>query len=333
MFILIYLKVEPASKHSKGVCCCFCRQDAATSPALEEKKSGCSDDPAFLPIETSVVGDGEACASSPSSVSDRSDEGRVGRENAASAFGVEEEKGGNDDELEVEEDEDFGDEELVVTQDGGVIPMKFAVGSVGKGEGQTMAAMTKSRPRGSEGSATPEAGGGHGRKRGGRRKQRSGTRRSGAAAAVAVASTSVPGDDQLRKKKIRDERLEAQHGIAIADTVVSGGVTDAGKREADGDDRGKVAAVAPMRPDLMLTLPDDVLHRTMLFLHPEDIFECRAVNSQWSFPQHEAVFEGLCRRTYLAQVDLCLASCFYISCVGMRIYIILHITAQPGLVY
>ena len=96
-----------------------------------------------------------------------------------------------------------------------------------------------------------------------------------------------------------------------------------GRRTADGDDDGKVAAVAPMRRDLMLTLPDDVLHRTMLFLHPEDIFECRAVNSQWSFPQHEAVFEGLCRRTYLAQVDLCpgvavlcIASCFCISCVG-----------------
>ncbi|CAN0440506.1 unnamed protein product, partial [Hapterophycus canaliculatus] len=58
---------------------------------------------------------------------------------------------------------------------------------------------------------------------------------------------------------------------------------------------------APLPPDIMLTLPDDVLHRTMLFLHPEDILECRTVSSRWDFPLHEAVFEGLCRRTYLAQ--------------------------------
>lgn len=206
-----------------------------------------------------------------------------------------------------------------MTQDGGVNPVRFAVEPVGKGAGETVAAMTKSRPRGSEGSTTTEAGAGHGRKRNGRGKQRSGTRRSGATA-PAAASTTVPGDDHLRKKKIRDERSEVQHGIAIASAVVRGGVTDGGKREAGSDDDGKVAAVAPIRRDLMLTLPDDVLHRTMLFLHPEDIFECRAVNSQWTFPQHEAVFEGLCRRTYLAQVDLypdvtvlCLASCFCIS--------------------
>ncbi|CAM9514258.1 unnamed protein product [Scytosiphon promiscuus] len=68
---------------------------------------------------------------------------------------------------------------------------------------------------------------------------------------------------------------------------------------------GKGTTKMPLPPDIVLTLPDDVLHRTMLFLHPEDILECRAVSSRWEFPGDEAVFEGLCRRTYLAQVCVC----------------------------
>ena len=107
-----------------------------------------------------------------------------------------------------------------------------------------------------------------------------------------VASTSGS------KQRVRNARKGGVDGGTA-------GVEERKEEETNGegggeDEEGKEET--PLPPDALLTLSDDVLHKTMLFLHPEDIFECRAVSVRWEFPLHEAVFEGLCRRTYLAQV-------------------------------
>ena len=123
-------------------------------------------------------------------------------------------------------------------------------------------------------------------------------------------SATTESDDQSRKKS-RDKRAEACLGVST-DTMGAGGVADdgqGGKGDNEGEERegleGQEKVASPRRrKDAVLTLFDDALHRIMLFLHPEDISECRAVSSQWTFPQHEAVFEGLCRRTYPGQVHL-----------------------------
>lgn len=163
-----------------------------------------------------------------------------------------------------EEDEDFGNVELVVTKDGGIIPVAAVAAVVGD---YVAVAVLESENSQTEGRGVRNDGVGVGIDEGG-----------GASAGGIVRSAVSKGQEM-------DEGEE-------------------GEGDAEGEEDEEEEEPPP--PDIMLTLADDVLHRIMLFLNPEEIFECRAVSSRWDFPGHEAVFEGLCRRTYLAQV--CAAS-------------------------
>lgn len=212
--------------------------------------------------------------------------------------------------LEVEEEEDFGEVELVVTQDGGVVPVTSAVetkpAAVDLSAGTTAALVTAS--------ATP------GGKRGARCKTRESAEqglvrravKGKATAVAAVAGVMTVGAADARESskasslemdQPRRKVCEGRVGVDDGAVCAREGVKDeVGGQGGGGVGRGEEEAIVSLAPDVVLTLSDDVLHRTMLFLHPEDILECRAVSSRWEFPGHEAVFEGLCRRTYLAQV-------------------------------
>ncbi|CAM9548484.1 unnamed protein product [Ectocarpus sp. 4 AP-2014] len=157
---------------------------------------------------------------------------------------------------EVEEEEDYGDVELVVTQDGGVIPV--AAGAVGDGP---------------------------------------------AAAGLAQGTPAEEEEEEKHDHKLAKKAYEGgvRVGVEAEDVGAVADAADHVPKNATAMDEEQGEEVTPLPPDIVLTLPDDILHRTMLFLNPEDIFECRAVSSRWSFPGHENVFEGLCRRTYLAQ--------------------------------
>lgn len=163
---------------------------------------------------------------------------------------------------EEEDEEDFGNVELVVTQDGGIIPVAAVVGD---GSAAVVA----------PGSKTPQTRG-------------RGARKDGVGVEVDGDSDDVSTSGTVRSA-----------------VTQSGGVDEEGEDQCDDKEEEEDEEEAPLPPDIVLTLADDVLHRVMLFLNPEEIFECRAVSSRWEFPGHEAVFEGLCRRTYLAQVCLC----------------------------
>lgn len=168
---------------------------------------------------------------------------------------------------EEEDEEDFGSVELVVTQDGGIIPVAAAT-VVGD---------------------------------------------SSAAGAVLASETSQTMGRGVHNDGVK-VAVDGNDGGASAIGNVRSAVTEGGimNEEEEDEDDGKEEEETPLPPDIVLTLADDALHRTMLFLHPEEIFECRAVSSRWDFPGHEEVFEGLCRRTYLAQV--CLRACGRLFC-------------------
>lgn len=207
------------------------------------------------------------------------------------------EKGEEDqDELDVEEDEDFGPVELVVTQDGGIIPVTAAVV-----EDAAVAAAA----------AASSAG-----KRGGQRKTRTGAAGhgpasravkgkdapAGAAGGAAVTAKEKVASTSESEQSVRNTRREAVGGGRGDGRATGVEECKGGGAKGEGEEGEREEEETPLPPDALLTLSDDVLHNTMLFLHPEEIFECRAVSSRWEFPFHEAVFEGLCRRTYLAQV-------------------------------
>lgn len=168
---------------------------------------------------------------------------------------------------EVEEEEDYGNVELVVTQDGGVIPV--AAEAVGDGS------------------------------------------------AAACAQEPPPAEEEEEEKqghKLAKKAYEGGVRVGIAaEDVGAASAADHVRKNATAMDEEKGEEVVPLPPDIVLTLPDDILHRAMLFLNPEDIFECRAVSSRWGFPGHENVYEGLCRRTYLAQVPACVPRVFLSS--------------------
>ncbi|CAM9544928.1 unnamed protein product [Laminaria digitata] len=180
--------------------------------------------------------------------------GSVGTSASAAAGGGGGEAGEEQNELDVEEDEDFGEVELVVTQDGGIIPVTSETGDAAGG-----AAVNKEKVASTSGSEHSA-----------RNARRGGVGGGVDGGAAGVEEGKGDGNEGEGEEKEEEEEEE-------------------GEEET------------PLPPDALLTLSDDVLHNTMLFLHPEDIFECRAVSSRWEFPLHEAVFEGLCRRTYLAQ--------------------------------
>ncbi len=176
-----------------------------------------------------------------------------------------------------EDEEDFGEVELVVTHDGGIIPVAAAAAAAAVDGDDVSADGTAPKPE-----KTPTVQGkGKGARKGGIRD-----------------GVEVGGSDD-------DAAVGSVRKIAAGKTSVGrekgGGGGDHDEEEEEGDGEGEEEE-RPLPPDIMLTLADDVLHRVMLFLNPEDIFECRVVSSRWEFPSHEAVFEGLCRRTYLAQV-------------------------------
>lgn len=232
----------------------------------------------------------------------------------------------------IEDDEDFGEVELVVTEDGGIIPV--VSGAVTAAAAAAVAAATATRTR-------TEAYNGEGvsaiaDRRGSARCRLSeggvwgeskvdfanrAVKRSavvGARATVVVHGTAVT-DNSDGASVTTENRVpalsEADHGAVSlrddgargpADTDVEGGgervegVNEAGDEAAEGREEGEEEE-EELPFDILLTLDDDVLHGTMLYLHPEDLVECRVVSSRWKFPLGEAVFEGLCRRTYLAQ--------------------------------
>ncbi|CAM9535837.1 unnamed protein product [Ascophyllum nodosum] len=131
--------------------------------------------------------------------------------------------------------------------------------------------------------------------------ERAGTSAAGAGTALgSAAAMSAAG----RRRADESTTLEAAWRGRSKESVADEGQGGKGDNEGEGREglEGQEKVASPRRrKDAVLTLFDDALHRIMLFLHPEDISECRAVSSQWTFPQHEAVFEGLCRRTYPGQ--------------------------------
>eukprot|EP00752_Nemacystus_decipiens_P004508 g4116.t1 len=210
-----------------------------------------------------------------------------GRRNGEVSLGIEggsraaRQQGGEEED---EDEEDFGEVELVVTQDGGVIPVPAAAAATATAVG---AAPSTGAAESLELKAAPVI------KTVGRDARKDGVRgmargEKDSTATAAAAATAAPA---------------AGNSWKGATGRAGGG--EEGEERADGQDgeeeEEEEEEEAAPPPDIMLTLADDVLHRVMLFLNPEDIFECRAVNSRWEFPSHEAVFEGLCRRTYLAQ--------------------------------
>ncbi|CBN79375.1 conserved unknown protein [Ectocarpus siliculosus] len=219
-------------------------------------------DTGFHALATNAVegeeGEGEAAAAADNEAASSLGQQPIGGSSAAAAgatAGDGSTTAQEEEDREVEEEEDYGDVELVVTQDGGIIPV--ATGAVGDGSAAT---------------------------------------------------------DRAQETPAEEE--EEEHDHKLAKKAYEGGVRvgvakeDVGAAAADNEHLPKIATamdeeqgeeVTPLPPDIVLTMPDDILHRTMLFLNPEDIFECRAVSSRWSFPGHENVYEGLCRRTYLAQ--------------------------------
>lgn len=111
----------------------------------------------------------------------------------------------------------------------------------------------------------------------------------------------VRGVEAEDERKASEGKGEAGKAEGVGDRGGEGtGEKEMGQEAADGE--GEQAIAEPPPFDIMLTLDDDALHRIMLFIHPEDVMECRVVSSRWEFPVHEAVFEGFCRRTYMAQV-------------------------------
>ncbi|CAN0527676.1 unnamed protein product [Ectocarpus sp. 12 AP-2014] len=222
-------------------------------------------DTGFHALATNAVegeeGEGEAAAAADTEAASSRGQQPIGGSSAASAGaaagdGSTAAQEGEDGE--VEEEEDYGDVELVVTQDGGVIPV--AAGAVGDGS-----------------------------------------------SAAGVQETPAEEEEEEEKEE-HDHKLAKKAyeggvrvGVAKEDVGAAADAADHVPKNAMAMDEEQGEEVTPLPPDIVLTLPDDILHRTMLFLNPEDIFECRAVSSRWSFPGHENVYEGLCRRTYLAQ--------------------------------
>lgn len=215
-------------------------------------------------------GEGEAAAAADPEASSSSGQQPIGGSSAASAgttagdgsTAAQEEEDG-----EVEEEEDYGDVEIVVTQDGGIIPI--AAGAVG----------------------------------------------DSSAAAGRAQETPAEEEEEDHDHKLAKKAYEGgiRVGVAKEDVGAAADAADHVPKNATAMDEEQGEEVTPLPPDIVLTLPDDILHRTMLFLNPEDIFECRAVSSRWSFPGHENVYEGLCRRTYLAQVPACVYRVFFLS--------------------
>lgn len=202
---------------------------------------------------------------------------------------------------EEEEEEALEELELVVTQDGGIVALN-AIASAGGEEGSA-APCVATAPRRRAAAARALRNDDNARRVEGSVR---GSAAGGVSDVRASLKSSCPRSDEQRRKlvdgRVGDEK-RAQVGREPTVEETCGG----GQEEEEGDEGGgeEEGGEEPLPPDIMLTLHDDVLHRTMLFLQPEDIFECRAVTSRWEFPGHEAVFEGLCRRTYLAQVHKC----------------------------
>ena len=209
-----------------------------------------------------------------------------------------------------EDEEEFGGVELVVTQDGGIIPVPAAEAAAAAAAAAT-ATVGDASSVGATESLESEAPITHvvGRD----------ARKVGARGRVDGKDGAAAGGDDAAPAAVGNVRKGAT-GQGV------GG--EEGEGRADGQEEEGEEEEAPLPPDIMLTLADDVLHRVMLFLNPEEIFECRAVNSRWEFPGHEAVFEGLCRRTYLAQVSF-LGEC---SALPSAFRLALHLIRAAGMV-
>lgn len=238
-------------------------------------------------------------------------------------------------ELEDDDDEDdFGEVELVITEDGGVIPVASAVAGENFEPKEAAAALLPDsgtrRAYDVDVAAAAIASdclggaprhrliGGDGGCEEGKREPTlgRGVKRSARASAMAEAKAAsgyggrngdgdAPWGDVVSERAAQATLLEVDHGGAIPqeqEDQEGNKIEDAEVEVAEREEVGVEEENKLLPPDIVLTLDDDVLHRTMLYVHPEDVLECRAVSSRWDFPAHEAVYEGLCRRTYLAQV-------------------------------
>lgn len=242
-----------------------------------------------------------------------------------------------------EDDEELDPVELVITQDGGVVPTVSAAAVAATEPGSPAGSGAKVRLRSEHGSpcaSTTAVGSaavgadrqgaarcdpGEGKASVGskvKHRNRKAKRSTGAGdMAVSPGVTGGGGDGARGSSGVRSSQAPASgkdSGRALTSVgggpklgVVEmkegvkgeGGEVDAGEKEIDqGEEQheeGEEEKELP--PDIVLTLDDDVLHGTMLYLQPEDIVECRAVSSRWEFPLAEPVFEELCRKTYLTQ--------------------------------
>eukprot|EP00903_Cladosiphon_okamuranus_P009822 g9335.t1 len=221
----------------------------------------------------------------------------VGGEGSSSAAGRQGGDAGGEEDVE-EDEEGFGDVELVVTQDGGIIPVSAA-------EAETAAAAAATTTT-AVGFASPFVGSAESLESEAPMVQKSGrkARKSGVGGRVegkdgGAAAAAAGGGGGGRASAAAGHARKGAPGEGAGGEGAGGQAVEQGEF-AEGEEEEEEEE-APLPPDIVLTLADDVLHRVMLFLNPEEILECRAVNSRWEFPSHEAVFEGLCRRTYLAQ--------------------------------
>lgn len=243
-------------------------------------------------------------------------------------------------EEQADDDDEIDSVEFVVTQDGGVVPVVSAAVTTATAA-VAMATMPEIRWRADHGGVDAVAmaaadrrgtarcclseGGDWGEGMVESVNQR--LKRSTVAATSAVraggATSSVPGvvgggdggwkgvsDDRAPSFGKGHRRTARPDGDGGKEGIDGKGIEKSGEAD-DASGVGQASRVEggvedeeeeeELPPDIVLTLEDDVLHAIMLYLHPEDVVECRAVSSRWEFPLGEAVFEGLCRRTYLAQ--------------------------------
>lgn len=242
-----------------------------------------------------------------------------------------------------EDDEELDPLELVITQDGGIVPIVSAAAVAAIEPGSPAVAGAKVRLRSEHGSPCasttavgavavgadrqdaarchPSEGNAWAEstvKLRNRKAKRStgagdtavssgvtGGEGDGARGLSGVRSSQSPGSgkDSCRALTPVGDRpklgvIEIREGVKGKGGEVDAGEKEGGQGEEE-QEGGEDEKELP--PDIVLTLDDDVLHGTMLYLQPEDIVECRAVSSRWGFPLAESVYEELCRRTYLTQ--------------------------------